>query len=233
MLSRAAIVASLLAVFGMATLAVSLACRASEQKHFELNITSPDATYRTHFKERVGSPGPTRHEVRFDVFKGEVSLLKDEQFYEGGVNDNMFSDLYPEHLWISPSVLRFGRKDNSPEPQHDEVSIENDTDRLITYLKVNAGKYESFLLLELKPRSLVVLNPQPQTDKGQDLSYIGCKGRFNDGTPIGEEAGNFRVQGRYRGSAHYSIKISTNGVLISSKEFESLTRSYPFPSTTQ
>ena len=154
-----------------------------------------------------------------------MSILKDEQLIEGGVYDNMFSELYPEHLWVSPSVLRFGRKDNSPKPQHDEVSVENATDRTITYLRVNAGKYETFLLFELKPRSLVTLNAQAQTDEGKDLSYIGCKGRFEDGTTIGEKPGNFDIRGKYAGLAHYSIKVSDSAVQIISKEFESLTQS--------
>lgn len=223
MLSRAALLASLLAISGTAILAVSLACRAPEL--FELNTTSPDGTYRTQFKERVGFPRPTRHEVRFDVFKGEVGILKDEQLIEGGVYDDMFSVLYPEHAWISPSVLRFGRKDRSPEPQHDEVSIENATDRTITYLRVNAGKYETFLLFELKPRSLVTLNAQAQTDKGHDSSFIGCKGRFEDGTPIREKPGDFDIRGKYSSPAHYSVKVSDSAVLITSKEFDSLTQS--------
>lgn len=218
MLSRAVLVASLLAISGMATLAVSLACRA-EKNLFELNTTSPDGTYRTHFKERVGFPRPNRHEVRFDVFKGEVSILKDEQLIEGGVYDDMFSVLYPEYLWVSPSVIRFGRKDRSPEPQHDEVSVENATDRTITYLQVNAGKYETFLLFELKPRSLVTLNAQAQTDKGKDYSYIGSKGRFEDGTPIREVGGNFDIRGKYRSPSHYSVKVSDSAVQITSKEY--------------
>lgn len=200
--------------------------RASAQKRLELiNLTSPDATYRVDFKERAGSPRPTRHEVQFDVFRRDLRIIKDEQFYEGGIYDDKFSELYPEHHWTSPAVLRFGRKDNVPESQHDEVSIQNATERTVTYLRVNVGKYEAFLLLDLKPGSIVTLSAQPQTDNGQDLSFIGCKGRFDDGTPIREEAGNFLVRGKYHGPAHYSIKISDKDVQISSREFASLSES--------
>lgn len=108
-----------------------------------------------------------------------------------------------------------------PDSQHDEVSIQNATERTLTHLRVNVGKYEAFLLLDLKPVSIVTLNAHPQKDNGQDLSYIGCKGRFDDGTPIREAAGNFIVRGKYHGPAHYSLKIKDNGVLINRREFES------------
>ena len=221
MFNRVPVLVSVLTAWGLATLVVGVACRASEQKPFELDTKSPDSAYRLHFKERIGFPRPTRHEIQFDLFKEQTRILKDEQLYEGGVYDSRFSELYPEHLWVSPSALRFGSKDNLPKSQHDELVVENATDRTITYLRVNAGKYETFLLLELKAGSFVTLEVEAQTDKGQDLSYIGCKGRFADGTPIGEEAGNFLVKGKYRNPAHYSLRISDNGVSITSKEFES------------
>lgn len=82
----------------------------------------------------------------------------------------------------------------------------------------------SILILELKPGSNVTLKAQPQTDEGQDLSYIGCKGRFDDRTSTREEAGNFRVRDKYQGPAQYAIEISEQGVLISSKDFQPLSR---------
>jgi hypothetical protein len=105
------------------------------------------------------------------------------------------------------------------------VSKQKAKDLKLSYLRVNVGKYEAFLLLDLKPRSIVTLKVQPQTDDGQDLSYIGCKGRFDDGTPLKEEAGNFIVRGKYHGPAHYSLKISDDSVLISSRDFEPLSES--------
>lgn len=222
MCNRSVSVAGMLTVCGVVVLIVSLACRASEQERFELNTTSPDGTYRALFKEQVSVPGPLHHEVQFDVLKGDLRIVKDELLYKGGAYDSRFPELFPEHRWISSSVLRFGGKDNLPEAQHDEISIENATDRTLTYLRVNDGKYEVFLLFELQPRSFVTLYVQPQTDEGQDLSYIGCKGRFDDGTSIAEVAGNFRVRGRYHGRSHYSVKISDKGVQITSKELESI-----------
>lgn len=223
MFSRVVLVASLLTACAVATVAVCVACRA-EQKQFELDTSSPDATYLVHLKERLGVARPTHHDVLLDISKGELSLLKGEQFNEGGVYDDTFSVLYPEHNWISPFILRFGHKDDVPTPQHDEIGIENATERTLTYLRIDAGKYETFLLLELKAGSSLTLKTQPQTDVGQDLSYIGCKGRFDDGTSIEEQAANFSVRGKYRGPAHYGIRISERGVVISSNDFESLSK---------
>jgi hypothetical protein len=170
-------------------------CGGREGEPFELVTTSPANTYQAQFAERgqpqnSASSGRGRHEVRFTVSKGNIPIVENEPVYEGGVYDDRFSELFPEHGWVSDSLLRFGRK-GSPQAQHDEVLVSNETDRPVTYLWVNAGKYEMYLILELRPQSSVTLRVQPQTDEGMDFSYIGCKGRFRDGRAIAEAAGNF------------------------------------------
>jgi len=220
MLQRFASLASLICICIVGFI-ISVACQASEQGRFELSTSSPTGTYQVHCKE-VDIQDAEHHEVRFDVFKGRSPLIQKEVLYEGGRYDDKFSKLFPEHSWPSASVLRFGRKDRLPEYQHDEVTVANETDRTVAYLRLNAGKYEAFLVFELLPKSSVTLNVQPQTDDGRDASYIGCKGRLDNGNPIAESAGNFRVRGKYRGRAHYAVNITDQGVSIKSKEFELL-----------
>ena len=203
-------------------LVISLALQASGQGRFELLTISPDTTYQVHCKEEVGTQASGHHEVRFEVRKEKRLIIENEVLYEGGYYDNRFSELFPDHSWVSSSVLRFGRKDRLPLSQHDEVIVANETDQTLTYLRLNAGKYEAFLLFEVQPKSCLTLNVQPQSDEGRDSSYIGCKGRFDDGNSVAEVAGNFGVRGRYRGRAHYAVKITNKGVLISSQEFEAL-----------
>jgi hypothetical protein len=203
-------------------LVISLALQVSGQRRFELLTISPDTTYQVDCKEEVGTHAAGHHEVRFKVLKEKRPIIENELLYEGGFYDNRFSELFPDHSWVSSSVLRFGRKDSVPLSQHDEVIVANETDQSLTYLRLNAGKYEAFLLFEVKPKSSLTLNVQPQSDEGRDSSYIGCKGRFDDGNLIAEAAGNFGVRGRYRGRSHYSVKITNKGVLISSQEFAAL-----------
>src|SRR5690349_4284032 len=103
MFSRVAFASNVLATCGLVTLAITLACHPSVRRPIKLNVTSPDATYRVHFNERVDFPRPPLHEVRFDVFNGDVRILKDELFYSGGLYDDRFSELFPEHGWPSAS----------------------------------------------------------------------------------------------------------------------------------
>jgi hypothetical protein len=175
-----------------------------------------------HCEEEVGTQGSNHHEVRFDVAKQNRSIVENEVLYDGGFYDDRFSELFPEHSWVSSSILRFGRKDSLPPSQHDEVIVANETDQTLTYLRLNAGKYEIFLLFEVAPKSSLILNVQPQSDEGADSSYIGSKGRFDDGKSLAEAGGNFAVRGRYRGRAHYTVKITNKGFLIGSQEFEAL-----------
>jgi hypothetical protein len=187
---------------------------------------SPANTYRAHFTERAEtysfpSSGHGHHEVTFTVLKAKSPIIENELLYEGGVYDDRFSELFPEHSWISDSLLRFGRKD-IPQSQHDEITVANETGRTLKYLWLGAGKYERFLLFELQSASSVTLRVQAQTDEGQDSSYIGCKGKFDDGKAFAEVAANFSILGKYRGPSHYSVRITEKAVLITSQEFEVL-----------
>lgn len=216
--------ASIVSVVCVCTIAfvISLALRVSGQRRFELLTISPDTTYQVDCKEGADTQVSGHHEVRFAVLKEKRPIIENKLLYEGGFYDNRFSELFPEHTWVSSSVLRFGRKDSVLLSQHDQVIIANETDQTLTYLRLNVGKYEAFLLFEVKPKSSLTLNVQPQSDEGHDSSYIGCKGRFDDGNIISEAAGNFGVRGRYLGRSHYTVKITDKGVLISSQEFEAL-----------
>ncbi len=123
---------------------------------------------------------------------------------------------------ISDSSLRFGRKGEQSPSQYDEVTVVNQASRIVRYLWLNSGKYELFLFFEVQPASSITFHVQPQTDVGQDLSYIGCKGRFDDGSAIAEVATNFDIRQKYRGPAHYVVRITESGVLVASNEFKVL-----------
>jgi hypothetical protein len=208
------------------TVVTCASCQEREGEPFELVTTSPANTFQAHFAERAEihrspSAGHGHKEVTLTVLKRNSPIIKDELLYEGGVYDDRFSELFPEHNWVSDSLLRFGRKD-IPQSQHDEITVANETGRTLTYLWLRSGKYELFLLFELKPALTVTLRSQAQTDEGQDSSYIGCKGKFDDGKALAEVAANFSIRGKYRGPSHYSVRITEKGVLIASQEFEAL-----------
>lgn len=87
----------------------------------------------------------------------------------------------------------------------------------MSYLKVSSSA-ETYILLNLQPRTSTVLLTEPQTDIGADYSWVGVECLFSDGSKIGGEE-SFRVRGKYKGSAHYSVTINKQSVAVSSKEF--------------
>ena len=78
---------------------------------------------------------------------------------------------------------------------------------------------------------VAVLLPKDSTSQGthHSLSLNGTNGYVNvpNSSTINvsgpTRSANFRAQGNSRAPAHYSIKISENGVLITSQDLESLT----------
>jgi hypothetical protein len=193
-------------------------------KH-DLTTVSPNLTYKIHLKEQTNIShkpfnGQDNHQVVFSVLKNGEQIIENEDLYGGDIYDDRFTVLFPEHEWIADSVIRFGNKNSPSSTQHDEISISNSTEKVIAYLRVRAGKGEMFLLFDLQPKSVIRLNTKPQTDRGEDLSWVDCKGKFNDGERISEEGANFKVRGKYQGTAHYCISINNNGLDIKSQEFE-------------
>jgi hypothetical protein len=103
-----------------------------------------------------------------------------------------------------------------------EVVLINETNREISYLRVNAG--DVFLVMRIAPKSRSVLKAESVSMQRGELSNIASKGRFADGAEIREESANFNVDHHYYDLAHYSTVINDTGTIISSTEFQR----YPF-----
>lgn len=194
---------------------------------YSLTTESPDRTYKVVLKQETGTGkvNPAREaeaRIGFNVTKGGTSIVSKELLYSGDSLDMPFETLYPQHSWVSESVLRFGEELPGFKAQHDEIKVHNQTNRSLTYLRVNSGKYEMFLLFELKPNSTVILPTRAQPSVESDLSWISSVGKFEHGVPLKEEGKNFYIRGKYNGPAHYSILIREDGITILSEEFEAL-----------
>jgi len=175
----------------------------------ELISRSPNKTYRIHLQDRKEGD----HIVRFDATKGDQTLIQNEIFF---ADSHPF--IYPElkYLWTAENVLRFGEFDPSVKP--DEISIMNNTDRVVRYLKIEAQN--TYLLLDVEPHSTTRLFPSPQTDKQSDISWVEGFGKFADGANVASWGMNFHVRGKYISPAHYCVSILDREVVVQSKEFE-------------
>jgi len=177
----------------------------------EIATASPNKTYRVYMQDRATEG--FEHIVNFNVTKNEKPIIENEIFYSDS-NRFIYSEL--KYSWAAENVLRFGELDSSVKP--DEISIINQTNKIIRYLKVNAGN--SFLLLELQPRTTTRLFDRPQTNKTADISWVGGFGKFDDGRSFSNWGKNFRIKGKYTSPAHYCVLIKDGEIVVQSREFE-------------
>jgi hypothetical protein len=69
--------------------------------------------------------------------------------------DSDFAEMYPEHKWVTDSVLRFGYKLAQSEQSKDTVTISNRSDKPVRYLKITAG--DMLFIFDLPARSATKL----------------------------------------------------------------------------
>jgi hypothetical protein len=177
----------------------------------ELITSSPDKVYKVHLMEMEESG--TDYQVKFSVEKQGRMLIEDKIFHS---DSGKFISSGLKTNWLSNNVLALRYLDSSEKP--DEISVENQTDKVIRYLKITAR--DRFLILELQAHSKTQLSAYPQTDKTADISWIGGVGMYDDGQMLPAWGMNFRIRGKYISPAHYCVLIKENEVLVQSKDFE-------------
>ena len=177
----------------------------------ELSTMSPNKTYKVYMQDREAEG--FEHIVHFNVAKAEKPFIENKIFYS---DSSQF--IYPElkYSWAAENVLRFGEFDSSMKP--DEISVINQTNKVIRYLKIDAGN--SYLLLEVQPQTTTRLLDHPQTDQRADISWIGGFGHFDDGSGFSNWGMNFHIRGKYTSLAHYCVFIRDGEVVVQSREFE-------------
>lgn len=193
-----------------------------------LIISSPDKNLSIQFNENVDlhrNPFPLDifefrkyNEVRFNAFKGEELLIKNEILWEDTSSDMRFFEVY-EPQWISNSIIKFGSNKAFSKDKMDELVIINNTYSSIGYLLVNAG--ERFLILNLQPKEKITLMVFPQSWS----NYITCKGNFEKSKSKFFSGVNFPLYDNSENHTpkHYFINVNDNDVLIQSLEVEGFT----------
>jgi hypothetical protein len=185
---------------------------------------SPDKTYTVRIKELrethvipftdIGDPAGCPAE--FSVYKNGRPLIEKMDI---GDDSNLFSDLYPDHYWVSDSVFRIGDKDPE-ELGHDEVVVTNNSGQALEYLRVKTCKWEMFWLFDVQPGSTTKLSVCPQTNTRADVSGISSYGKFFDGRDIPFATAGFKIRGKYKAPGHYSVTVTDAETKIDSPDFE-------------
>jgi hypothetical protein len=193
-------------------LSVTLGVRQTSVRN--LSLESPSKVFSVQMNERISNDGS--HDLVLNVTKQRQPFLQDLVYYHGTSLDGSFLRRYPQRDWVSESILRFGRE--TLTDQGDDLIVANESASQVRFLTIN-DPAESFLILDLEPGARLSLNIASQTDATADISGFSCLATLMDGT-VRKGSANFNVRGRYKGTAHYTVAITSAEVAVRSVEFD-------------
>ena len=204
-LDSSSILLPLLGLFGISCVVLS-----GQEYHVEKK--SPNGLYRVTVELRHGKPTGTleyTEQLKIQYIKGQEIIGTYET-----VNSDQYEDSLREGVqvveWVADNVLRIGR-DRSDQPFNDELIVSNNTEESIKYFGVSYGKYESFRVFDLPPKSQVRLRASPEFKPDRSSNYfLGYGGRTQSGKKF---EGTMEAQQRKSpadGPLKFNITIKTS-----------------------
>jgi hypothetical protein len=153
------------------------------QPELNLDKTSPNGIYRVKvslWQERVRGTLDYRDHLKVQYLKGQEVIstyeTEDEDQYESSVREST-----QVIEWLSDNVLRMGR-DRSDQPFSDELIVSNNTDENFSYFGISYGKYQSFRVFDIRPRSKVTVYASPEFKPDHTSNYsLGYGGQTQSG----------------------------------------------------
>jgi hypothetical protein len=194
----------------------------------EFESVSPDKTYRVVLVERRETKvlpfyflfDPPGSPAEFSAYKNGRPLFEKTDI---GDDSNYFADLFPDHAWMSDSVLRLGEGD-APGLEHDVLDVNNSSRQVISYLRVRTCKCEMFWLFSVRPGETVRLSACAQADGHADLSWVDFSGMFEGGREIPFTGKNFEIRGVHGTPSRYSITVSDDAAKVESAGLQEVYR---------
>ncbi|MEP6818649.1 MAG: hypothetical protein ABJA18_03890 [bacterium] len=170
------------------------------------STSSPNNKYTVRISQERPLPGIERY-VYLNVARGGESLLKRKLLYTGDMLDDEFNGLYPNHSWLSESILRIGRGDGA---QSDTIQISNNSSARIKYLLIETYE-DKFILLDVEPGAVV----------NQAFRYVGrlsCQGEFSESGKRFGDAIELSKQGGNAAHNQFLISLKEDGLSIESPQ---------------
>jgi hypothetical protein len=196
----------------VATLTLGVAILVSSaQSRVWLSTSSPNKTYTVQLTGREFRPKVpgVEHEARFNLLKGSEPVVKNAYVDSYDWFDSDFAEMYPEHEWVTESVLRFGRLTKS-EQRIDSLIVSNRTDKPVRYLKITVG--DMLFIFDVPARSATKL---VVPHRGW-LSWVAAEGAFSDGQSLPANGVNFFHRDRLNGPLQYCLFVSKSRISIES-----------------
>ena len=154
----------------------SSSCARLSGEHFNMDISSPQGTYRVMLEGRIDPPNAWPGEfyvqkVSLQVVRQGQTLISMPEFFREDPYDSMFLSRYPAQEWAGDSTLRLGKGAMSPE-SGGEIIIANRTADHFRLVDVQHGKYEKFLVFDLAPGEERHLRALPELHPSESIAWI-------------------------------------------------------------
>ena len=146
-----------------------------------LTTSSPAGMYKLVLsgeKDRPSLP-MVDHSVFLTVFKNEKTLLASREIYSGDWLDAGFDDWYPQHRWLTEQSVHFYRDQFRQDGPNDTITVQNNSTKKISYLKVIS--VDILIILELDPKSTAVFSVSRAR---ADSKWVSVDGQFESAQPI-------------------------------------------------
>ena len=194
-----------LVVLGILAVIVGARFWVKERTQEFLTTTSPDHTYTVRLKGSKGRPLIIPNEVKADVSKVGQLFVSDIWLHQAEDSfDVSFEAGFPHVRWIADNTVEFYRLD-SFDRGADSLTVENNTGKLIKYLRVQSEN--KFLIFELgSGKSISLKIPAARGDS----QWIAVAGAFADGLEIPFKSGSFDK----RQHSNYHIRVALSDTTI-------------------
>jgi len=112
--------------------------------------------------------------------------------------------------WVGDNVLRIGR-DRSDQPFNDELILSNNTAECLKYLEVDYGRFESFHVFDLAPKSQITLHASPEFKPDRSSNYfLGFGGTTQNGKRFAGKMERKERKSAAEGPWKFDITIKTS-----------------------
>ncbi|MCI0561564.1 MAG: hypothetical protein MN733_24005 [Nitrososphaera sp.] len=193
-------------------------------KPYSITTISPSQKYKVRLDEKVVTKNYLSfgYEVYLSVLKEDKQIVDGLQLSRSHEFDRRLAEKYHYNSWEADNVVRLSDRELEPISECDTVLVHNNANKTISFLQISGKGYEMFLIFDLQPGYKVKLYITPQTRRGEDHSWIGATGRFDDGS-ITSGGNSFRSKTGYSSPIHYCMTIIEGLIHIESQELEGST----------
>lgn len=201
-----------LCLFVAAVCLLGQSCQDLSKGEYNYNIDkpSPNGVYRVSIESRaikVKSSNRYSEQVRVQFFK-ERQIVHSFVWENSDQYELSFRDTAPVIEWIDNNTLRMGL-DRSDQSFYDELILSNNTNEVLSHMEISYGRFESFDVFDLTPKSQITLRASPGfKPDGTSNSYLGYGGLTRSGKKFVGTLKQKERTSRSDGPFRFSITIT-------------------------